>query len=707
MKYHILYIGLVICCLSAYAQKTRHPLLLYTAEKLAIAKQRIHTDSAYKRGWLSIRQTADKQLTQNNINELDYLSLTYLMTGEKRYANKIKENLLHIVKAETFSSPEMLARKPVWRADLGIAHKAYLTAIAFDAVYNDLTPSERKQIAKGLERLFLRPCMEDWLLEPTRIHSLNSMGHNWWASCVAMGGILALSLQNEIEPAAEWAKNVYEALPQWFQFTGDVLQHKPKNFADNGGMYESVGYASFGVQEALQFWVAWKHLHPRQKMTEIPQLRQLENYFINVCYPRTGILYSLNFGDSHRDAAGEGSLELLHELGLTTRNSLWYIKQVRQNQRREGFFLNTPMGLLYTPDLKDAPQVPSLKPSCLFSDFGWATMRTSWKPDATLLAAKSGFTWNHSHADANSFIVFHKGVDIIKDGGNCWYPRPEYREYFFQSEAHNVVMFNGKGQPTEQQYHGSPISGRMYDLLDEGDIKYVLADGTGPRADQFSRNFRHFLWIDNVIYVIDDLKSHEPGNYEWLWHTNGTVKKSGPDLNVVNGQSAVTIRPLYPRLLALSDFVHDYPNDLYIEKKEGPTEELKGKETYYSFHLPGKRERVKGVTAIILKDNPEQTELPQMERREGKDWLGLRITYKGTITDLYINQLADGRLMHSNSWFEADGWYTDAYMFAVRYKQNSKPETARTLFICYGSTLRKDNKSYFSSLYKQTFIRKR
>ncbi len=45
--------------------------------------------------------------------------------------------------------------------------------------------------------------------------------------------------------------------------------------------------------------------------------------------------------------------------------------------------------------------------------------------------------------------------------------------------------------------------------------------------------------------------------------------------------------------------------------------------------------------------------------------IGLRIRHKGKVTDLYINQLADGRLMHSNSWIMPDGWMTDAYMFAV------------------------------------------
>ena len=102
--------------------------------------------------------------------------------------------------------------------------------------------------------------------------------------------------------------------------------------------------------------------------------------------------------------------------------------------------------------------------------------------------------------------------------------------------------------------------------MDAGNVKYVLANGTGPVSNNFSRNFRHFLWMDNVIYMIDDLKTHKVGQFEWLWHTNGTYKKSGIDVNVTNGNSSVVIRPLYPRMLAKSDFVHDYPK-IYIGKK--------------------------------------------------------------------------------------------------------------------------------------------
>ena len=258
----------------------------------------------------------------------------------------------------------------------------------------------------------------------------------------------------------------------------------------------------------------------------------------------------------------------------------------------------------------------------------------------------------------------------------------------------------------EQQYSGSTLRGYLHHLLDAGNVKYVLANGTGPVSNNFSRNFRHFLWMDNVIYMIDDLKTHKIGQFEWLWHTNGTYKKSGVDVNVTNGNSSVVIRPLYPRLLAKSDFVHDYPEDLYWEEIEAPTEDLKGTETYYSFHLPAEVNRIKGLTAIILKETPNEKDLPQMERREGQDWIGLRIRHKGKVTDLYINQLADGRLMHSNSWIMPDGWMTDAYMFAVSYPEGTEAKDATDFFICYGSALRRDKETYFSSLAKLFVIQK-
>jgi hypothetical protein len=41
------------------------------------------------------------------------------------------------------------------------------------------------------------------------------------------------------------------------------LQAKIKSFDEAGGMYESLNYANFGIQEALQYRIAWQNTTPR------------------------------------------------------------------------------------------------------------------------------------------------------------------------------------------------------------------------------------------------------------------------------------------------------------------------------------------------------------------------------------------------------------------------------------------------------------
>lgn len=701
------------------ARKASRPNLLMTPERIAAAKRRVVADTAYQSAWATLKGEADQSLASNDIYKVEVLSLAYLMTDSAKYSDAVVRLLEQAARAESWGVGEMLARTPAWNSELKLAEKAFLCAIGYDAVYPLLSARQRGELAAAFDRLALEPLMGDWLCEPTRIHSLNSMGHNWWTSCAGMGGILALALARELPHAADMADRLHGQLPQWFAFAGDVLQNKPRSFDRAGGMYESLNYASFGIYQALLFMKAWENAHSGQSFGRIPQLENLADYMTGVCYPRSGILYSLNFGDSHKNITAGACAVMLIALGYDDPALLWYLKNETPRQHRQGLYPDMPLGFLYCPDTGSAPPVPAKPTSLLLADFGWATMRNSWEKDETMLAVKCGHTWNHAHADAGSLILFHKGVDIIKDAGNCSYGKPDYRNYFFQSEAHNVVLFNGEGQPRDQQYCGSMLDGTVSDLLDGGTIKYVLANATGPYAKNFTRNFRSFLWMDDVIYVIDDMATYQSGQFSWVWHPNGTVRKNGADIDIANGASAVAIRPLYPRMLALSNFVHDYPDDLYWEIVQAPTEDLNGEEEYWKIHLPETTDRVKAVTAIILKEHVGQREMPQITRREGRGWIGLRVKFRGKVTDIYINQLADGRLMHSNSWVSADGWLTDAYLWAVRYPDGESPVGENTdFFLSYGSALRRqkhpgsseavqvdgEDATYFSSLAKLSFV---
>lgn len=699
-----------ILCLSAnvFAQKPKRSNVVFTAEKIAELKQRIKQDTEVAAAWNEILARADNELNRKHLGSADYLAIAYLVTKEKKYAEQAKSILLDLTSRENWYDKEMMARNPPWHSHLGLAHNGYNAAILYDGIYDYLSSSERIQIANDLVRLAVVPSVIDWVNEPTRIHSLNLMGHNWWAACVSLGAILGMSVQHEVPEVKDWIENANKAMTQWYAFNGDVLQYKQKTFDPEGGMYESFGYSDYGFKEAMLFRLAWMNTNPEKTPPAIPEIAKAPNFFIQMSYPTTQLMYNVNFGDGSMTKPAMEAMTMLKAVGVKDKNLDWYLGQVTQRGIQNAFSMNTPMGIVFNPKIANVPETPDLPNTQLFSSYGIAAMRDSWENDATLLAVKSGFTWNHAHADANSFILFHKGHDIIKDAGNCNYGNPDYPKYFFQSRAHNVVLFNSEGQPTEQQYGGSPLRGNLYHLLDGGSFKYILANGTGPVAKNFSRNFRHFLWIDNVIYIVDDLKTYETGKFEWLWHPGGEAKKDGMDISITRDNSSVLIRPLYPETLIRTGFTHDFPEKMQLTAIEAPKARgEKGEmETYYSVSYPENVRKVKAVNAIILKDAPEDKNLPEIEKIEGKDWIGLRVKNKGMITDIYINRLADGSLMHLNSCIQADGWDTDAYMFAVQYKEGSNPAAYENLFVGYGSYLRRKNQTYFASLSKLFVIQK-
>ncbi|PWK21650.1 uncharacterized protein DUF4962 [Arcicella aurantiaca] len=682
----------------------KHQNLFFTKLKIEELKQRIKTDSETANNWNDVYSVATAQLTKNDHTKIDYVALSYLVTGEKKFAEATKKILLDLTTQKTWSNPEMLKRQPAWTSDLKTAEKCWEVAIGLDAIYDELSREERTIIVNGLMKNGVRPALNEWLLPETRIHSLNSMGHNWWTACVYMAGLGCLAVKDDVPEANQWIETLNQASKEWFNFSGDLLQSKPKTWDVAGGMYESVNYASFGVSEYLFFRLAYQNVFPKGKQPDISVMKNIPNFFMHAGYPRQGMMYSLNFGDSHKNIVGERPLKLLWALGIQDPNMLWYLSQIENQQLREGLFKNAPLGILYHPDFGKTPVLPSLHTSAIFKDMGWATMRNSWQKDATLLAVKSGHTWNHAHADANSFILFHKGEPVIKDAGNSSYGTKEYPEYFFQSSAHNVVTFNGKYQPKEQQYHGSPLDGSVSELLDAGEIKYVMANGTGPTSTIYSRNFRHFLWIGKVILVIDDLKAYENGKFEWLLHPEGESKKDRGDISIVNKNGAVLVRPLYPETLVETGYNHDFPEKMVLSEIFAPREDnVKEQEKYYSIGYPEQVRQTKFITAIILKDSVNDKNLPEIERFKGDDMLGVRIKQNGKVTEILLNLQADGRLMHLNSIKTFNGYTTDAYLTALSYAENN-PNELTDYFVGYGSFLRKDKQVLYHSLSKLFLI---
>lgn len=693
--------------------------MFFTAARMQKVKERVKTDTAMAHMWREIKTGVDRSLSEGRGGDLEKLSLAWCMTGDKQYADAARQGLLAMIRQKQWDG--MDDRTPRWNSGLATARGCFTTALAFDCIYDQLSKAERKQIAQGIAALGIKPTLTDWISDDKRIHSLNSMGHNWWSACVYMAGVASLAIIDEEPEAKAWAEAVMQASKEWFAFAGSILDNKPSNFDPAGGFYESIGYADFGMAEYLRFRLAYTNTFGAVKMPYDAMLEKTADWFIQGCYPNRGRLMSVNFGDSGPFANGAKPLKLMMALGYDKARYHWYLSQVTSGQLREGGGTTGALDFVYEPE-HPAPvsRVPDLPTAALYDNMGWAMIRSSWERNATLLGVKCGYTWNHAHADAGSFILYHQGKNLLIDAGNVNYGLPEYSSYFVRSEAHNVLLFNGMAQDPQDQYHAVKNPGHLYNLVDGGTLKYVLADATGPTSRFFLRNYRNFLWIGNVILVIDDVKTFEPGKFDWLLHVDKEARKKGADIEVTHDTAAVLVRPLFPETLP-TGYPHDFPEKMRLEERTGLKDhDAKTKLTYYAISPAEPLRQAKFVTAIILLNDKNKvvdtftgssganagdgrSDLPQIEKLEGTNMIGVKVTQGSEVTYVYVNLLADGRLMHRNSNNTVNGWDTDAYITAITFPEKSDhadPDNALSFFVSNGSYLRSREKVILHSLSK-------
>ena len=697
---------------AAHGQTLRsgHPYLAFSDRHVAQFRARVAEDPDAKAAWARAHDQADEALTRKPANDRELnaalmdLALAYRMTGERRYADRAKALLdVYAARPNWVTDKPLLARTPVWNSDLGMGTSAYVYGLTFDAIHDALTPAERDRLAKALVKGAIKPTLADWVDGAERIHSLDTMGHNWFSHIVFGAGVAAIAVKTEEPQADAWIRRIDEAAEEWAAYDGSAIETKPQHFASNGAFVESINYADFAAEGYLRFRRAWLDAFT-EKPAPTPRLAGVGDLFIQNLYPAGSGALSSNFGDGNPTASGAHALVNLWAIGDQQPRYLWYLDKVRSNPGQDVW--NEPENMLQWPSAKaraDAARGPGLPTNWIDRDLGSATMRSSWDPDATYLALRSGFTWNHNHADAGSFILWHKGKQLLIDSGNSSYSRPEYDGYYRQSVAHNVVTLDGKAEPPGNTYDGSHFPGRVDHLVDAGDLRFVWADATGPNASVFERKYRSFLWVGDVILVIDDLKGWQPGQFEWLLHYEGEAKRQGQVITVRNGDAEVAVQPLFPQPLPDGGLSTDYPELLRMAQGEGLKDHAPDEaQPYLRLQAPGVSDRMKFIVALTP-NGPASA--PRIERFETKDYLLVRVHQKGQVTDVYFNLLADGRIRHRNANANLGGWETDAYLLALTYPEGGGAQKPRRWFVADGSYLRRDGRVELDSLSKAFVVK--
>jgi len=208
--------------------------------------------------------------------------------------------------------------------------------------------------------------------------------------------------------------------------------------------------------------------------------------------------------------------------------------------------------------------------SYVFADGGYAKLTT---PDSRTwgIVRFPRFRFRPSHADCLHFDFWHKGENILRDGGTFSYNTdPEWLDYFSGTRSHNTVQFDDRNQmPRVGRFLFGAWPKGIFDneVVQEDDLLFWSA------FCQDFRGCRHKRTIkvkNNVWQIIDEINGFEnkavlrwrltPGD----WHLND--QKCCGDTADISVKSSVPI--------TRCELVKGWESRFYLKKTEIPVLEI-------------------------------------------------------------------------------------------------------------------------------------
>ncbi|MBC7806470.1 MAG: heparinase II/III family protein, partial [Akkermansiaceae bacterium] len=453
------------------------------------------------------------------------LALAYRLTGDKRYFERARKELLQ------------LADLPEWRPShfLDVGEAALAAGVGLDWLYGDLTPEERERIANAIVKNALLPSLD--VKEGT--NSWVDGDFNWNQVC--HGGLVVGALAvAEREP--ELARRVVDR----------AVRNLPKAgaaYAPDGSYPEGPSYWAYGTTFHVILVEALRSvLGTAGGLDRMPGFLQTTDFMEQMKAP-TGQDY--NFSDYHKRGKSEPIL-------------LWFAKERgRRETAREELenlaaahrtILDAPAGerrdiplsrhfalevLWWNPELPPMRAATALPLHWTASgSLPIAVLRSAWgDPNATYLAIKGGTpNQSHGHMDVGSFVLEAGGVRWALDLGtesydkmraaklNLWnYSQNSSRWTTFRvgPEGHNLLRFDGALQDItgKAEIRALPVTnGVVGDVVD----LTPLYRGQVAKAERTVR-----MYPDRSVSITDEWTTGDrPVRASFQWLTTATVTRT-------------------------------------------------------------------------------------------------------------------------------------------------------------------------------------
>jgi hypothetical protein len=527
---------------------TVHPRVYFTEQELGALRTRAHGPE--KAWWEEqLRHVralegppppppAERRRAQNDVA---------FAIAESAFAYKIEGDLKYLAAAKLYM--DAAVNYDVWgysfskpNVDLAAGHLLYGMGVAYDLLYNDLTPAERQKYRNKIARQG-KLLYEFFAPRPGRSWAY-SQNHTF----IPMSGlaVAAYAVYGEVPEAKQWA-----ALAR------AIYNKVLTTYSKDGYYYEGFEYWIFSTPWIIHYLDVQKHA-TGEDLFDLPGLQKTHLYAAHSLTPGGQMMF--DFGDvfagpitraktgddyerSHPGGHFESNYNLLYDLASRYNDSeiqgvADWMKGMGHTSQEEWWTL-----AWRNPKLNSTP-IEALKPWHHFPDHDVVFWRSGWNAQATAIAFKCGPPEGHSatsliastpdwhteqghvHPDVNSFILWAHGQYLTGDSGYAGVP---------MTVEHNTLLVDGKGQGNEGKGHDA-WAGFSYELMNKARItKTKLTEdgfemeGEGAGVYDASLGLKRYLRritmkTSGKIEVRDVVESTSPHIFTEILHSDSKME---------------------------------------------------------------------------------------------------------------------------------------------------------------------------------------
>jgi hypothetical protein len=426
-------------------------------------------------------------------------AFAYVATNQDQYFDEAVRRALNLASWDPHGST---AYATVDQASRAIAGTLTLT---YDWLYPRLDPNQRN--------LLLAPILarasdmyNDLVAGRARIaiHPYDSHGN---VTLTYLAGIAAV-LAGDVPEAQIGVRDSLPLAINWTSPWG----------GEDGGFGNGTAYAMWTTGDLLLAWYTLRWV-VGVDLAQKAWMRNFAKYLAYLLPPGTpgGV-----FGDGAEKIRTEAwaSFSKAYTLFAPSPLGRWYASQLTgEDPSRLELLLAPPA------DSSPAPYPTDTPDSAVFPSIGWVAMHSSLSDPARVsIYFKSSYfgSYNHSHADQNSFIVNAGGQSLAIDSGYYdGYKTPHWWDWYKQTRAHNAITANGGRGQYVFEHSGKVGSGTLTSYLNQPDYDVVQADATaaygGASTEQVKRSLVYLR--PNLVLVYDKLATDALHQFEWNIHS--------------------------------------------------------------------------------------------------------------------------------------------------------------------------------------------